>query len=88
MLHTKFVIPSSGSKNQKEFLKDFKCVYQARNKESAENELLILKEKWGEQYSIVIMSWQDKWDKLSEYFQYTPVIRKLIYKGTTVRSVK
>ena len=29
-----------GSKNQKEFLKDLKCVYQAVNKESAENELL------------------------------------------------
>ena len=36
-----------GSKNQKEFLKDLKCVYQAVNKESAENELLKLEEKWG-----------------------------------------
>jgi len=31
-----------GSKNQKEFLKDFKCVYQAVNKKSAENELFKL----------------------------------------------
>ena len=45
-----------GSKNQKEFLKDLKCVYQAVNKESAENELLKLDEKWGEQYPIVIRS--------------------------------
>ena len=36
-----------GSKNQKEFLKDLKCIYQAVNKESAENELLKLEEKWG-----------------------------------------
>lgn len=34
------------SKNQKEFLKDLKCVYQAVNKESAEDELLKLDEKW------------------------------------------
>ena len=73
-----------GSKNQKEFLKDLKCVYQAVNKESAENELLKLEEKWGEQYPIVIRSWQDNWDKLSEYFQYTPAIRKLIYTTNTV----
>jgi len=33
-----------GSKNQKEFLKDLKCTYQAVNKESAENELLKLDE--------------------------------------------
>lgn len=30
--------------NQKEFLKDLKCVYQAVNKESAEDELLKLDE--------------------------------------------
>ena len=48
------------------------------------NELLKLDEKWGEQYPVVIRSWQDNWDKLSEYFQYTPVIRKLIYTTNTV----
>ncbi len=73
-----------GSKNQKEFLKDLKRVYQAVNKEAAENELLKLDEKWGEQYPIVIKSWQDNWDKLTEYFQYTPAIRKLIYTTSTV----
>src|SRR3712207_8730668 len=57
-------------------LKDLKCVYQAVSKESAENELLKLEEKWGEQYPIVIRSWQDNWNKLSEYFQYTSAIRK------------
>ena len=43
-----------------------------------------LDEKWGEQYPIVIRSWQENWDKLSEYFQYTPAIRKLIYTTNTV----
>ena len=70
-----------------------KCVYQAVNKESAENELLKLEEKWGEQYPIVIRSWQDNLDKLSEYFQYTPAIRKLNIpqiplKGITDKSVR
>lgn len=48
------------------------------NKEPVENKLLKLDEKWGEQYPIVVRSWQENWDKLSEYFQYTPAIRKLI----------
>ena len=56
-----------GSKNQKEFLKDLKCVYQAVNKESAKKELLKLEEKWGEQYPIVIRSWQENWDKPVSY---------------------
>lgn len=56
-----------GSQNQKEFLTDLKCVYQTVNKESAENELLKLKGKWGEQLFFIFRSWQDSWDKLSEY---------------------
>ena len=35
------------SKNQKEFMKDLKLVYQAPTKEVAEDELLKLDEKWG-----------------------------------------
>ena len=38
------LIVSILDKNQKEFLKDLKCVYQAVNKESAENELHKLEE--------------------------------------------
>ena len=73
-----------GSKHQKEFMKDLKLVYQAVSKEAAETELLNLESKWGEQYPIVIKSWQDNWDKLTEYFQFTAGIRKLIYTTNTV----
>ena len=73
-----------GSKNQKEFLKDLKLVYGAVSKEAAETELLNLEAKWKEQYPIVIKSWQDNWDRLSQYFQFTAAIRKLIYTTNTV----
>lgn len=73
-----------GSKYQKEFLKDLKPVYQAVNKEAAELALDKLEQKWGEDYPIVIKSWRDNWDQLSEYFQYTEPIRRLIYTTNTV----
>jgi len=73
-----------GSKNQKEFLRDMKCVYQAVSKDAAAEELCNLEEKWGELYPIVIKSWRDNWECLTEYFQYTPMIRKLIYTTNTV----
>lgn len=38
------------------------------NNRSAKNGLLKLKEKWGEQCPIVIWSWQESWNKRSEYF--------------------
>ena len=35
-------------------------------------------------YTIVIKSWRDNWECLTEYFRYTPAIRKLIYTTNTV----
>ena len=71
-----------GSKNQKGIPEGLEMRLSGCNKESVENELLKLKKKWGEQYPIVIRSWQDNWDKLSEYFQYTPAIRSLYTTNT------
>ena len=73
-----------GSKHQKEFLKDLKRVYGAVSKEAAETEFFNLNEKWGEKYPIVIKSWQDNWEKLTEYFQFTSDIRRMIYTTNTV----
>lgn len=67
------------SKNQKEFMADLKPVYKAVSKEAAEQRLLELDEKWGKQYPMVLRSWQNKWDELSNYFKYSDDIRRLIY---------
>ena len=45
--------------------------------------MLNLETKWGE-YPIVIKSWQDNWEKLTEYFLFTAGIRKVIYTTNTV----
>jgi putative transposase len=67
------------SKYQKVFLKDMKLIYQAVNRETAEDGLDNLELNWGEQYPLVIKSWRDNWHKLSAYFQYTDSIRRLIF---------
>ncbi len=72
------------SKNQKEFLKDLKSVYQAPNKENAEHHLLKLEEKWGEKYPMVLKSWHTNWENLSHYFQYSGEIRRLIYTTNAI----
>ena len=71
-------------KDQKEFMGDLKLVYRSDTKELAEIELENLAEKWGSKYPIVIQSWQNNWEKLTTYFQYTAPIRKLIYTTNTV----
>jgi transposase-like protein len=72
------------SKDQKEFMKDLKKVYRAVNKEVAEDELLSLEEKWSQKYPVVIESWQRNWEELSQYFQFTEPIRKIIYTTNAV----
>ena len=75
------------SKEQKEFAKDLKFIYQAPTKEVAEGELLKLEEKWGKKYPLVINSWNNKWDNLSIFFKYPAEIRKIIYTTNIIESV-
>ncbi|MFY4760382.1 IS256 family transposase [Aliarcobacter butzleri] len=75
------------SKNQKEFMKDLKLIYQAISKEAAEMELDNLESKWGKKYPIVIKSWRNKWEHLSAYFKYPEEIRRIIYTTNIIESV-
>ncbi|MCG3712322.1 IS256 family transposase [Aliarcobacter butzleri] len=75
------------SKNQKEFMKDLKLIYQAISKEAAEIELDNLEEKWGQKYPIVIQSWKNKWENLSAYFKYPEDIKRIIYTTNIIESV-
>lgn len=72
------------SKNQKEFMADLKCVYQAPNRSQAEIKFEELAEKWGSKYPVVISSWQRNWNHLTAYFDYDEQIRRLIYTTNTV----
>lgn len=65
--------------DQKTFMADLKLVYQAVNIASAEHQLDILEEKWGDKYPNVIRSWRKNWEHLSSYFQFSEPIRKIIY---------
>jgi len=66
-------------KDQKAFLKDLKHVYQATTKEQAEQKLQELDEKWGKKYPVILSSWRNNWNELSNYFKYPPEIRRIIY---------
>ena len=75
------------SKNQKEFMKDLKLIYQSISKEAAEIELDNLEEKWSKKYPIVIQSWKNKWENLSSYFKYPEDIKRIIYTTNIIESV-
>ncbi len=66
-------------KDVRAFMNDLRKVYQARTKDGAERQLDKLEVAWGQKYPAVIQSWRRNWDRLSNYFQYDPQIRKVIY---------
>lgn len=72
------------SEDSKPFLKDLKKVYQAKTKDSAEYNLEELDKKWGGKYPIVLRSWQNNWERLSQYFKYGNQIRRIVYTTNTV----
>ena len=67
------------SKDQKAFIKDLKCVYQAANKAQAEDELQNLDQTWGKKYPVVIKSWYTNWEKLTAYFNFNAPAPTVIY---------
>ena len=75
------------SKDQREFAKELKTVYQAFTKEEAELALNKMESKWGKKYPIVFESWYNKWENLSNYFKYPEAIRKIIYTTNIIESV-
>lgn len=75
------------SKNQKEFIKDLKLVYQAPTEEAGLMNLEKLDEKWGEKYPFPIKSWRNNWDNLAVFFKYPAELRKMIYTTNAVENL-
>jgi transposase-like protein len=71
-------------KDYKELLKDLKKVYGASSLELARHHLDEFKIKWEKKYAKPIKSWEDNWDRLTNYYKYPPAIRKIVYTTNTV----
>lgn len=73
-------------KHYKEFLKDLKTIYQAPNPSTAEANLLLFEQKWMKRYPQAVQTWTNNWSNMSAYFDYSPLIRKMIYTANTIES--
>jgi len=73
-------------KDSKEFMADLRTVYTAANKEKAEHAMNKLEQKWASQYPQVIRSWRRNWDQLTLFFQYSPMIRRVIYTTNMIEN--
>jgi len=74
-------------KDIKLFMADLKLVYTAVTEESALENLMSFKEKWGKKYPAAIKSWEDNWDILSTFYAYPAAIRKIIYTTNIIEGL-
>lgn len=73
--------------NKKELAGDLKRVYTSSTAEQGYEVLLELEEKWGKKYPNAIRSWQDNWDSLSTFFQYSQELRRVMYTTNAIESL-
>ena len=74
-------------KERKAFVADLKLIYNAPNKQVAEDALQDFSVKWGNKYGYAVKSWKENWDHLTAYFDYPQEIRSLIYTTNPVESL-
>lgn len=73
--------------NKKELATDLKRVYTSSTAEQGYEVLLELEEKWSKKYPNAIRSWQDNWDSLSTFFQYSQELRTVMYTTNAIESL-
>jgi transposase-like protein len=71
-------------KDQREVIKDMKCIYKASNIEQAEIALVDFEKKWNRKYPAMIRSWKNNWEGLTSFFNYPLPIRQIMYTTNSI----
>ena len=74
-------------KDLKEFCNDLKQIYTATNEKQGYEELQKLKEKWKQKYLASLKIWEDNWDAICPFFQFSDNIRKIMYTTNSIESL-
>jgi transposase-like protein len=69
-----------------DFMEDLKKVYKADTKQEAEENLKNLQDNWSKKYPMAVNVWINNWTELSQYFDWTGPIRKMIYTTNAIES--
>ena len=71
----------------KKFSSDFKAVYNAPNETAALSELENIKEKWGKKYPYAVSNWENNWEDVSSFFQFSNDIRRIMYTTNIIEGL-
>ena len=74
-------------KDLKEFTKDLKLIYTSANEKKAFEKLQEVKNKWKDKYLTSFRTWEENWDAICPFFQFSDYIRKIMYTTNTIESL-
>ena len=74
-------------KDLKEFTSDLKRIYTSSTEEKAYEQLQEIKNKWSDKYSTSFKIWEENWDAICPFFQFSEPIRKIMYTTNTIESL-
>ena len=74
-------------KDLKNFCNDLKTIYTSKNKKEGYEHLQRVKEKWKDKYLSAFKTWEENWDAICPFFQFSEKIRKIMYTTNTIESL-
>ena len=74
-------------KDLRKFASDFKNVYNAPTESMALTELEQVKEIWGKKYPYAISNWENNWEDVNSFFQFSDEIRRIMYTTNIIEGV-
>ena len=74
-------------KDLKNFCNDLKTIYTSKNEKEGYEHLQRVKEKWKDKYLSAFKTWEENWDAICPFFQFSEKIRKIMYTTNTIESL-
>ena len=74
-------------KDLRAFCNDLKLIYNSKDEKEGYEELQKVKEKWKDKYLSAFKTWEDNWDAICPFFQFSEPIRKIMYTTNTIESL-
>ena len=59
----------------------------APNETATLSELEIIKEKWGKKYPYAISNWENNWEDVNSFFQFSGEIRRIMYTTNIIEGL-
>lgn len=74
-------------KDLRKFTSDLKLIYTSKDEKEGYEKLQEIKEKWGNKYEPAFKIWENNWDTICPFFQFSEPIRKIMYTTNTIESL-